>query len=433
MLWTVVACVATAVGLAMAASPLYGLALAGAVLALGVYMADPIVFAVIVLPGTLLIQRVGGSSTNLSVSDLLCLGGGIVSLFFVRWNEARHLKRFLQGIVWFLAILTLVVIAHPFRGDIVEWFHRVSYLGLATLVGWVVATQGRARQSIRLYLWGSTGLALFAIEQAVSLHFQPAQFGVYQKNAIGAAMWVAITLAQVNPPWINIARREALVVKVTCLVGLLATQSRQSAILLVLAVGTALLLDPEARRRSKLLVATALPLGALVYYSFASAAANNPKFNSVAIRFGQIGAALHVWHQNPFLGAGMRFYNLPQYISVTAPPNSIIDNLASTGLVGSAAFVLLVVVTLRALWRAPRVYGTLGFVILTAHYVEGLFDTFWIGALCIPAMVIAGISLGMADSDPDLSPVLPGHPHDSMARMLVSRTSDPRRASPLGP
>jgi len=31
----------------------------------------------------------------------------------------------------------------------------------------------------------------------------------------------------------------------------------------------------------------------------------------------------------------MRFYNLPQYLYVTAPPNSLVDNLASTGVIGS--------------------------------------------------------------------------------------------------
>ena len=94
----------------------------------------------------------------------------------------------------------------------------------------------------------------------------------------------------------------------------------------------------------------------------------------------------------------MRFYNLPQYITVTAPPNSLVDNLASTGIIGSLAFFVLVVVTMRAMSGLPRVYGTLGLVVLLAHYVDGLFDTFWIGALSITPFIIAGISLGMADA-----------------------------------
>ena len=43
----------------------------------------------------------------------------------------------------------------------------------------------------------------------------------------------------------------------------------------------------------------------------------------------------------------------------------------------------MVFVTLRALCRLPYAYGTLGLVVLLGHYVDGLFDIFWIGALSI--------------------------------------------------
>ena len=95
----------------------------------------------------------------------------------------------------------------------------------------------------------------------------------------------------------------------------------------------------------------------------------------------------------------MRFYNLPQYITVTAPPNVLVDNLASTGIVGSLAFFYLVFMTMRTMNRLPRVFGTLGLVILLGHYVDGLFDIFWIGANMIPPVLIAGMSLGVADAD----------------------------------
>ena len=68
------------------------------------------------LPGAILIQRVGGPSTNLSVADLLVFVGALVCLFHVDWQSAPHLKRFLVGIIWYQAVLVLVVIAHPFRG-----------------------------------------------------------------------------------------------------------------------------------------------------------------------------------------------------------------------------------------------------------------------------------------------------------------------------
>jgi hypothetical protein len=306
---------------------------------------------------------------------------------------------YLRGVLWYQAILILVVIAHPYRYNIVEWFHRFSYLGASVLCGWVIATYGRTRQSLRLFLAGSSVLAVIAMGYAVKLHFHPAQWGAYQKNSIGALMWVAIVVAQINPPWAGISRRGARVTKYLCLGGLLASQSRQSAILLILALGVAFLLNPELRRRSKLILLGAVPVVLLLYYSFSINARNNPKFNSVSIRFGQIGAAIHVWHLSPIFGEGMRFYDLPQWVSVTAPPNVIIDNLASTGIIGSVAFVFLVWVTVRTMYRLPYALGTLGLVVLVGHYVDGLFDIFWIGGPTVAPYIICGMSLGLADQD----------------------------------
>jgi hypothetical protein len=142
-----------------------------------------------------------------------------------------------------------------------------------------------------------------------------------------------------------------------------------------------------------------VPLVVALYYSFSLAARNNPKFNSVSIRVGQISSAFHVWHLSPLLGEGMRFYDLPQFAYVTAPPNVVIDNLASTGIIGSLAFLYLVVMTMRTMNRLPRAIGTLGLVVLLSHYVDGLFDIFWIGSNMIPPLVIVGMSLGAADLD----------------------------------
>jgi hypothetical protein len=399
VLWLVLVAAAALVGALAVGHLAIGLGLAALVLVAGVVAADPLLLVVLALPGALLIQRVGGSSTNLSLADLLVFLAGLVSLLHVRWSAAGYLKQFLRGVVWYQAVLVLVVLAHPNRFNLVDWFHRFSYLAASVLVGWVIATHGRTRQAFRLYLAGSSVLAVIAMEHAVALHFQPAQWGVYQKNSIGAILWVAIVVAQLNPSWAGIGRTEARVNKYLCVGGLLASQSRQSWIIVVLALGLALVLNPELRRRSKLIVVAAIPVLAVLYYSFSINARNNPKFNSVSIRFDQIGAAIHVWHLSPIFGEGMRFYNLPQFVTVTAPPNVVIDNLASTGVVGSLAFVFLVFVTMRTMYRLPAAVGTLGLVVLFGHYVDGLFDIFWIGVSSIGPIIIAGVSLGMADLD----------------------------------
>jgi hypothetical protein len=397
--WVGVVAVAAVGGMLVVGNRKLGFAFAALMLGIGVFVADPILLVVIALPGVMLLQRLGGASTNLSLADLLVFLAGVVSLFHVRWKDAPFLRQFLRGVVWYEAILILVVIAHPNRYNVVEWFHRFSYLGASVLAGWVIAKSGRIKQAFQLFLFGAGILGVIAMAVAVALHFHPAQFGAYQKNATGAVMWVAVVVAQINPPWMGIRRAQARVVKYLCVGGLLASQSRQSAILLVVALGAALFFNPDLRRRGKLLLLAAVPVVVLVYYSFSINARNNPQFNSVAIRGSQISAAIHVWHLSPFLGEGMRFYNLPQYVTVTAPPNVVIDNLASTGIVGSLAFVFLVVITMRTMYRLPPAIGTLGLVLLLGHYVGGLFDIFWLGGPTVGPLIIAGVCLGLADMD----------------------------------
>jgi hypothetical protein len=408
--WCGVTLVAAVAGALAVTNRKVGLGLAGAVLVLGIFAADPLLFVVIALPGVLLLQRAGGASTNVSVADILVFVAGVVSLFYVRWNHTHHLRQFMRGVIWYQAILILVVIAHPFRADVVEWFHRFSYLGASALAGWVIAYYGRTKQAVRAFLVAAGVLGIITMAVGVSLHFSPAQFGAYQKNAIGGVMWVAIVVAQLNPPWMGISRRLARASKYLCIGGLLASQSRQSAILLVLALVAALFFNPDFRRRGKIIILASIPVVVLLYYSFSYAARNNPKFNSVAIRVDQIGAAVHVWHLSPIFGEGMRFYYLPQYITVTAPPNVIIDNLASTGILGSLAFVFLVVVTMRAMYRLPYAIGTLGFVLLLGHYVGGLFDIFWLGGPTVGPLIFAGICLGLADLERAKEPEAVGEP-----------------------
>jgi hypothetical protein len=396
--WVATVGLAGVVGMAVAGQRRIGLALAALVLLVGIFASDPVLLVVIALPGSILIQRLGGS-TNFSAGDLIVFVGGVVCLFHIRWKEATYLRQFLQGVIWYEAVLIIIVIANPNRYDIVEWFHRFSYLGATVLCGWVIATSGRVRQAFRLFLLAASILALLAIEHSVTSGFHPAQWGGYQKNTIGAVMWVAIVVAQVNPPWTGVSRMEARVSKYLCLLGLLACQSRQAGILMVLALVIAFLRNPDLRGRVKLIVLGCIPVVYLVYHSLATAAKNNPRFNSVAIRENQYTLAIHVWHLSPIVGEGMRFYNLPQWLYVTAPPNVLIDNLASTGIIGSLAFFYLVWVTVRTMLRLPYALGTLGLVILIGHYVDGLFDIFWIGAMYGTPYIICGVCLGLADRD----------------------------------
>ena len=79
---------------------------------------------------------------------MLVFVGGAVCLFHIRWREAGYLRQFLHGVIWYEAMLIMIVIANPNRYDIVEWFHRFSYAGVTVMCGWVIATSaGSGRHS----------------------------------------------------------------------------------------------------------------------------------------------------------------------------------------------------------------------------------------------------------------------------------------------
>ena len=77
------------VALAASGSTLVGVAVGILVFGVGILAVDPLLLIVLAVPGSLLVFRVGGSSTNLSMADLLVFMAGVTSLFFVEWSAAR--------------------------------------------------------------------------------------------------------------------------------------------------------------------------------------------------------------------------------------------------------------------------------------------------------------------------------------------------------
>ena len=397
--WVAAAVVLGASGVTAVVSHKYGIALGLLVLLAGILVADPVLIAVAAFPGAFLLLRVGGSGTNLSVSDLIVFVAALASVTQVDWSRAKGLRAFLTTFLVYEAVLIVVVAVHPNRYDIVEWFHRMSDVAGSVVIGWVVAASGRLNVAIRLYLAAASTVAVIAIFTAVRLGFAPAQWGVYQKNAVGAMMWVAIVVTQLNPRWLGLSTRWARIPEVLCFFGLLASQSRQAMIVLIGALVLATMVRSDVHRRSKLIFVFVLPLAVLAYFTFKTQFAVNPKFNSVAIRVDQLSIALDVWHKNPWLGQGMRFYNLPAFVGVPVPPNVIIGGLASTGIVGVIALLVFFGTSLGVVFRLPRAYGVLALSILAGHYVEGLFDIFWIGAYAAIPFLVVGMCLGAADTD----------------------------------
>ena len=332
-------------------------------------------------PGPSSIQRVGGDGTNLSVADLLVFVGALVCLFHVAGMQAPHLRRFLGG--------------SSGTRPCSSWSSWPTPSGATSSSGstacrmWAAACWSAGSSPPTAAPAGASGsswpassvLALFAMEHAVTLHFQPAQWGVYQKNAIGAVMWIAIVIAQINPSWTGIAATEARVqqVPVPARAACLPVAAGGHPARLGLGYGGPAQPRGPGRVEDRLIFS---PFRPSVSATTASPWPPRTTRSSTPSPSGsdQIGAAVHVWHLSPWLGWGLRFYNLPQFVTVTAPPNVTgrqpgvhrhhrIDRLLLHGRASPCGPCA----------GLPYAFGSLGLVVLVAHYVDGLFDIFWIG------------------------------------------------------
>ncbi|MEO7235893.1 MAG: O-antigen ligase domain-containing protein, partial [Lapillicoccus sp.] len=98
----------------------------------------------------------------------------------------------------------------------------------------------------------------------------------------------------------------------------------------------------------------------------------------------------------PWFGVGLRWWYTDRFSSRFQPPNAEVEVLTTAGLLGLAAFVVLIVGSLVVLWRLPPVYGTLALGVVLSRFVQAQFDLFWVAAQVSVPFLIAGVCLGEA-------------------------------------
>ena len=125
-------------------------------------LVDPLLIAMLAVPGVLLVQRVGGASLNLSGSDVLTVAGTAVALPLLR-ADMRTTRRLLWIALLFEAVLLLTVVAHPNEKSIFEWLHRLFLVGGSITIGAVLGRARRANAAVVTFLVLTTTLAVVAV------------------------------------------------------------------------------------------------------------------------------------------------------------------------------------------------------------------------------------------------------------------------------
>lgn len=396
---------AVAVGSFVPSQPLLALAASAAVLILGITAAEPAAVPLLAMPLLLVAQRVGGSGIALSVSDAALIGATMLALVFT----PRPFSPALRNLLWLSALYQgatlFTVVANPFLANTVEWFHAWVLVSGSLIVGWTIGRTGHARAGLSLLLGTSLILAMAAIAEG-ALHYAQGDFSpLYpswpygmHKNFLGTLMGFAAVIAYTRPPWMRWSKRMAQACFWIFAIALLMTQSRQA----IVGLGVALVIVAFRRdrdrdleqRRSRLILLAIVPAMILVGTLVKDQIESGSQFNSIFQRVTWFQDAIEAWLRAPWFGYGLRFWYNPTSPLGFQPPNAFLEMLASAGIVGLAAFLILTVGALLILWRLDPVYGTLGVAVLVSRLVQSQLDLFWTGIQGSIPWVVAGICVG---------------------------------------
>ncbi|MGC5166849.1 O-antigen ligase family protein [Luteimicrobium sp. DT211] len=400
------------IGIAVPGYGVYALAGAAAVLITGATIYNPVAIPVLAMPALVVVQRVGGASTNLSFSDFALFGAFWAALLL----GPRPYSHTMRSLLWLSAVYQLAtlftVVANPYRANTVEWFHAWLSVGGALVVGWAVGRSGHARLGVGLYLGACAVLAAATCLQGLTQLAKGDTGAVYlswpygmHKNFVGDLLGIAALVVYARPPWLGLPRRITYPAFWLFVIAIAATQSRQAIVGLGLFVLVVALRPRQAVRHSKLVLLAVIPAVFFVVQVLVDQLQSNNEFNSAYQRISWYQDSLVVWNLNQWFGAGLRWWYSGRTPYSFQPPNAELEVLSSAGTIGLVGFLLLMIGGMVVLWRISPVYGTLGFAVVASRLVQGQLDLFWVSVQTSIPFVLVGVCVGAlarheADSPP---------------------------------
>ena len=393
------------VGRLLPQEPLIAVAIAVAVLLLGLTLADPTIIPLLAVPVLLVVVRVRLGGAELSASDLI--------LFLAFWPAValgqRPYSAPLRSLLWLVtlyqAATLFAVVNNPYTANAVEWLHAALLTAGALVVGWALGRAGRGAVALSVLMVAIMVIAFSTLAQGVSTLGEGLE-PVYprfpfemHKNFAGCVLGIGALIAYVHPPWMRWPRALAVATFVLCCVGLLFTQSRQAIIGLAVGLAVVVLRGDDTRKRSKLVILGGIGALAFVTTLIRDQFASGNQFNSLFQRINWFQDSIDVWLTDPLFGAGLRWWYTDRFDVRFQPPNAEIELLTTSGVLGLAAFLVLMGATLVILWRVQPLYGTLAFTVMLGRIVQAQFDLFWVTAQVSIPFLIAGLCLGQLGHD----------------------------------
>ena len=390
-------------GRELASDPMLPLLVAGVILFIGLVAADPTLVPIVCLPFLILTARVGAGGVDLTVADALLAVALVPSLLVLLGGASPAMRQVMWlGLLYQVATL-FTVIRHPYTANVVEWFHAGLLVLGAVVVGWALGRRGHAVLALNILVATSLLLALITFVHAASQYaggdFGPVEMSwpyQVQKNAIGTIFALMAVVLYVRPPWTGWRRGWALLGFWTLVADLLTTQSRQAIIALAVAVSVLVMRRTTTHRRSKGILLAIIPALAGVSVMVQDQVKSGNEFNSFFQRVTWFEDSMAIWQTDPWFGVGLRWWYTDRFPEAFQPPNALMDTATAAGVVGLAAFVVLLVGTWLVARRIDPAYGLLAELVLLARIVQSEFDLFWVSVQVSLPFLILGLCLGAA-------------------------------------
>lgn len=375
--------------------------LAALVVAASLTGSRPLAIALFAMPGLLLSERIGvGGGGGLSVSDaaLAAAFGTAVLLGDRPYSKPLRQLLMLNLIYQFATLFTVIV--NPYVANTVEWFHAWLLVSGALIVGWAVGAAGYARTALSLIVFTACALAVVTLVAAggqyLAGNFGPAApswpFPMH-KNFVGTVFAIAAIVAYLDPDWVGWTRGWSRLAFWLLIAGVLVSQSRQALIGLMAALIVALIRGAASKRSRALIGLLMIPAAWLIVTMVIEQVESQNRHNSVFQRLDWFREVYGFWRESPVFGHGLRYWREPGNLPYQ-PPQGELEVLASAGVIGLAAFVVMWLGILIVLWHIDPRFGTLAVAVVLSRLVQAQFDLFWVAAQVSIPFVIAGICLG---------------------------------------
>lgn len=396
-----------ALGLVTGAFPLIGLAAAGVILIIGTSFVNLAALPVLSFAVIIIVQRVGGDSGILSLSDLMLFGAAFPAILLLLPSRTDvHLRRILWMSLIYQAALLFTVIANPYTSNAVEWVHELLLVSGAIVVGYAAGISGNGRLALKLLMISCLVIAgltlLTGVTQIAGGNWGPVyvEWPYYMhKNYIGCVLAFAAVVAYAQPDILGWRKSGFSAFFLIMLLGVLAAQSKQALVSIIVGV-LVIILRPipgsdgqPPRKRSKAILLPLVPVAIFVYSVTKGQLTSDNQFNAANQRLTWYSDAWQIFSSSPWFGVGLRYWYTGNYPAFQ-PPNAEFEMLASAGIVGLAGFLIMFAGILWTLWKLPAAVGTLPFALVLMRFAQGQLDLFWVAVQVSVPFAVAGLLMG---------------------------------------